>query len=305
MLGKSSIFHLLHSEMARVSPKLIKDAYRRSPLLPYYLRANRNLEAAYQELKWVQNELPREKWLQASRLRNNLYPLQYILGTQPFGELEIRCRKDVLIPRPETEEWVLKMCNILKDHTKTNLLIVDACTGSGCIALLTKYELGSTTRVSAFDISDHAIELASENRDVNSIDIDIFKADLKTPITLKNNLVDLVLSNPPYIPLRDYKQPVLLNGVEKSVRKFEPRLALVGENEFYEYLVRNLVVPNGAQGFIFELGYIEQAIFVKDELSKDWECGVFFDYSGNIRCCIGWKRGSNFSFLREMCNELI
>ncbi|CAH2350432.1 mitochondrial MRF1 N(5)-glutamine methyltransferase Mtq1p [[Candida] railenensis] len=293
--------------MARISPRLIKDAYSISPLLPYFLRANPNISLAKQELKWVQEELPQSEWRKAARSRHNLYPLQYILGSQPFGSLDIICKEKVLIPRPETEEWVLRLCSVLKESAQ-NLSIVDACTGTGCIALLAKHELKDSAKVAAFDISTDAYQLSMLNRDAHKLDVNIVKADLSEPAQLMHicSSFDLILSNPPYIPLSDYKLPVTLNGIEKSVRKFEPKSALVGEMEFYDLLVQNLVRPFGASGFVFELGYREQAEFIRKQFcEEEWGSGILKDYSGNVRCSIGWKRGSNLDILERLCDEVL
>ncbi|CAK7891643.1 mitochondrial MRF1 N(5)-glutamine methyltransferase Mtq1p [[Candida] anglica] len=294
----------------RISPRLIREARNHSPLLPYLLRANRNIERAAQELKWIQNELAPSQWKNAVIMRHNLHPLQYILGSQPFGSLDIKCRENVLIPRPETEEWVLKLCSILQHRQgkQRKLQIVDACTGSGCIGLLTKYELQDDISMTMFDISEHAVELSMENQtQYSSLDANILQLDL-SDVNLADKLPtqqDLILSNPPYIPLSDYKRPVLLNGVEESVRLYEPQLALVGENEFYSMLLENLVKPTSANGFVFELGYREQAQFIRNNLGDDWICGVYYDYNDNIRCSIGWRVGSEMSYLQDMCNEIL
>ncbi|KAG7821708.1 hypothetical protein KL928_000183 [Ogataea angusta] len=65
---------------------------------------------AAQELRWIQQELPKSQWQTAVEQRARLVPLQYILGSQPFGDLTIKCKPGVLIPRNDTEEW----CEALK-----------------------------------------------------------------------------------------------------------------------------------------------------------------------------------------------
>lgn len=92
-----------------------------------------SLQQAKQEAVWISQELPESKWFDACEKRSNLVPLQYILGNQPFGKLDIKCEEGVLIPRLDTEEWVLEATNLLKNINIDNL--IDYCTGSGCIGL--------------------------------------------------------------------------------------------------------------------------------------------------------------------------
>lgn len=306
--------------MPRIAPRAIREAVKTSRLLPPLLRANRCLEGAKQELKWIQNELPEDKWKDAVLRRAKLEPLQYILGTQPFGELDILCKEGVLIPRWETEEWTNLLADQLVEKFMHHpLAIVDACSGSGCIPLLLNHRLkdrGIIADIRAFDISEKAYELIRANLALYQ---EVFGQDISNFTISKANLLnseemahlaeckpDLIVSNPPYIPIRDYNLPVLLNGVERSVREYEPKLALVGENEFYSALIENLVLPLGAEGFVFELGYMEQVDCVKQLLEekepKKWETGTYRDSGGNIRCIIGWLRKSPMSFLQNMCN---
>ncbi|PBP17490.1 hypothetical protein BUE80_DR011730, partial [Diplocarpon rosae] len=106
-------------------------------------------------------------------------PLQYLLGSQPFGTLDIRCRKGVLIPRPETEAYTAHVAKLLLGKRlhpalmkplgrtkKTPLRILDLCSGSGCIALLLHCLLKSRKpylAILGLDISPNAISLARQN----------------------------------------------------------------------------------------------------------------------------------------------
>ncbi|KAI0534939.1 S-adenosyl-L-methionine-dependent methyltransferase [Xylaria digitata] len=104
-------------------------------------------------------------------------PLQYVLGTQPFGDLEILCTKGVLIPRPETEAWASMLADLMlspplsPDRTgvkdEEELHILDLCSGTGCIGL-SLYVRGMATkgtavRVSGFDVEPRAVRLARRN----------------------------------------------------------------------------------------------------------------------------------------------
>jgi hypothetical protein len=98
--------------MPRLPPSLIKRAWCVSPLLPLLLRTCRTLESARHELRWLREHvlerahgngqlarLERYALLTLCQQRSRGVPLQYLLGSQPFGELDIICRPGVLIPR--------------------------------------------------------------------------------------------------------------------------------------------------------------------------------------------------------------
>ncbi|EMG48715.1 Mitochondrial ribosome protein, small subunit [Candida maltosa Xu316] len=204
-------------KMPRLTGRLIREARRISPLLPGLLPVNRTIERALLELKWIKNELPENEWKQAVRQRSRFVPLQYILKSQPFGELNILCKKGVLIPRWETEEWCLRLTEHLNSSGLKNLSILDVCTGSGCIPLLMSHELsGTNANIYAFDVSEQAVSLANENLSSyklkynTQINLNIYQADVFDPEVIKNiklPKLDLVTSNPPYIPQSDYIKP--------------------------------------------------------------------------------------------------
>ena len=101
--------------MVRLSPRTLRQAFKESPLLPILLRSCRDLSSARNELRWLHESVKESpNWSKdgkvysdsdADRLRKLCIqrgrgvPLQYILGTQPFGDLNIKCRQGVLIPR--------------------------------------------------------------------------------------------------------------------------------------------------------------------------------------------------------------
>lgn len=178
--------------------------------------------------------------------------------------------------------------------------MVDACTGTGCIPLLMKHELRDWN-VGAFDISDRAVNLAQVNCQILDVQVDVHYGDVFDKETMKIwGKVDLITANPPYIPLQDYRKPVALDGPENSVRLFEPQLALVGNLEFYCALVENLVVPLECKGFVFELGYEEQAAATESMLSNNWGVGRYYDLAGKLRCVVGWRKDSELELLQQL-----
>ncbi len=143
-------------------------------------------------------------------------PIQYILGTTSFYGLDFEVNKNVLIPRPETEElvgWIIK-----ENSIKENLKILDIGTGSGCIAIsLAKNFLNSD--VFAIDVSSSALEIAKKNAKINNVNISFIKQDILEVDSL-NQKFDIIVSNPPYV--RNLEK----HEIHKNVLDNEPHLAL-------------------------------------------------------------------------------
>ncbi len=208
------------------------------------------------------------------RLQTN-EPFQYILGKTEFYGLEIKCDYRALIPRPETEElveWVMEVA--ASENT-----LIDFCTGSGCIALALKNELPSAT-VLATDYSDKALSLSKENASALKLDVEFILHDAlsdQLPSTLTEQSIDIIVSNPPYIPELDKQE------MQANVLDYEPHMALFVENEnaliFYKAIARQaakLLTENGL--LFFEIHErlaletkeaIEALGFIDVEIRKD------------------------------------
>ena len=102
------------------------------------------------------------------QIRQDKKPLAYILGFVPFLSLKIKVAPPILIPRPETEEWVEKTIAMLQPIQDQPLKILDIGTGSGCIALALAHHLPNA-KITAIDINPQAIALATENTKINNI----------------------------------------------------------------------------------------------------------------------------------------
>ncbi|KAH3679395.1 hypothetical protein WICMUC_001015 [Wickerhamomyces mucosus] len=281
--------------MVRIPTNLILRARKKSSLLPLLLKPCKTIDSAEQELRWIQNELPQNQWLKACYLRSNNVPLQYILGSQPFGDLNIKCKKDVLIPRWETEEYTLKLVDQLRS-IKESLKIIDICTGTGCIPLLLGSKLKNSS-VKGIDVSEKAILLSNENKVLNSIPNVEFRSGDVFDANIVQEKYDIVVSNPPYISADDFKS----SSTEISVRLYEPKLALVGGNEFYTALVNNVLLSTDAEGFLFEIGYTHQYKHTRNLLNlNQWNTCLYFDSAGNARAIIGWKKGSKMQILENI-----
>ena len=154
------------------------------------------------------------------RRRASREPMAYILGTKGFYNHDFVVDKHVLCPRPDTETLVEACLPLLKpDQT---WYLADIGCGSGCIGLsLTAAHPG--VRLYATDISDHALECTRKNTEKLELSdrVAILKGPFLEPIP-PNRPIDIVLSNPPYIPTADIDQ------LEPEVSVHEPRMALDG-----------------------------------------------------------------------------
>lgn len=155
--------------------------------------------------------------------RKNNYPLQYIIGNVNFYGYEFNVRKNVLIPRFETEQLVYHVSEFIKKNFDKTIKIIDLGCGSGVIGITLK-KLFDAVNVTCLDISDDALILTKENADKLKADIEVIKGDM-----LENNAdkYDVIVSNPPYIRTDE--------EIESIVRDNEPHLALYGGNDGLDY----------------------------------------------------------------------
>ncbi|MDB3913542.1 peptide chain release factor N(5)-glutamine methyltransferase [Flavobacteriaceae bacterium] len=186
-------------------------------------------------------------------------PIQYIIGKTEFFGLPFNINKEVLIPRPETEELVervIKEVSLIKTYkTDSNettnekqLKILDIGTGSGCIAISLKKEIPSS-KISAIDVSNEALRIAKKNALLNKVDINFIHLDILKTNNL-DKLYDVIVSNPPYV--RELEKKEMKNNVLNN----EPHLALFVDNKnpllFYNKiaeLAKNFLTKNGQLHF--------------------------------------------------------
>lgn len=154
------------------------------------------------------------------------YPIQYLIGYVNFYGNKIMINKNVLIPRFETEFLVEKTLKYIKKLNIKNPIILDLCTGSGCIAIALKKELKEST-IYASDISKKALNIAKKNIELNNVEITLLKSNLFKKI--KNIKFDVIISNPPYVS-KSEKLP-------KEV-KYEPKLALFSKDKGFEFTTK-------------------------------------------------------------------
>lgn len=176
-------------------------------------------------------------------------PLPYITGRREFWGLSFEVSPAVLIPRHETE-IIVEVALELFPSTAAALTIVDACTGSGVVAIALARERPNA-RIVATDISMAALDVARRNTARHGVAdrVQFVCGDLLDPIT---EPVDLIVCNPPYVA------EVSRLGLQPEVREHEPAVALFGGRDGLQFVARtvNAAPPRlrGGGCLVFEFG---------------------------------------------------
>lgn len=207
-----------------------------------------------------------------NRLRH-YEPLQYILGEASFCGLSLKVNEAVLIPRPETEELVAWMEADYAD--KSGMTVLDVGTGSGCIPIALACRL-KQPYVHAWDVSEAALQVATENAERHGVNITFRKIDV-----LRSGCpvfpVDILVSNPPYIAEKER------SSMERNVLDWEPEVALFVPDDdpllFYRRIAElgwQMLVPSGALYYEINQAYGEETAellrsigYIDVELRKD------------------------------------
>ena len=211
-------------------------------LINYYLEISK--------IKYIQNP---QKQINKSKIKKLLIkikllkenmPIQYIIGEVVHKKLKFYLNKNVLIPRPETEE----LCNwVISSKNKINH-ILDIGTGSGFIAIILKKFINDC-EVEAWDNSTEALKVAKRNAKNNNVKINFKHIDI-----LDNDIpssgFDVIVSNPPYV---DYREK---NQINARVKDFEPNDAIFVNHDdnmiFYKKIIeksKRLLNQNGVLYF--------------------------------------------------------
>ncbi|MCD6544699.1 MAG: peptide chain release factor N(5)-glutamine methyltransferase [Flavobacteriaceae bacterium] len=214
--------NIFRSELANIYPKneidsffyMLSDTYLQLKKVDIALDPNLNITPSKEkEFNSALAKLKKEE------------PIQYIIGETEFYDLPFIVDKNVLIPRPETEElveWIINEVQSPKFKVQSNstdsLNILDIGTGSGCIAISLAKNL-TNAKVWALDVSKKAIEVAQNNAKLNHIDVQFLNEDI---LTLKKLPIkfDIIVSNPPYVRELEKEE------IKKNVLENEPHLAL-------------------------------------------------------------------------------
>lgn len=206
---------------------------------------------------------------QLIKRRSKREPIAYITGYQPFMSLDFNVNPSVLIPRPETEELVQIALKLVE-----NKLVADIGTGSGCIAIsLAKYL--PNVKVIGIDSSPEAIKIAQKNAEFHKVAdrCQFIVGNMFEPFNVVAKLalpnkIDIIVSNPPYIP------SAVIDTLETDVKDWEPRRALDGGEDGLDYikqLIQNAPNHLKADGMlIMEFG-IDQEESVKKLAEKNFK----------------------------------
>ena len=159
-------------------------------------------------------------WAAIAR-RESREPLQHITGLAYFRSLELEVGPGVFVPRPETEVMVGWAIDRLRAMDIAEPLIVDLCSGSGAIALAIAQEV-PRAQVHAVELSEEALVWTARNiaRIPAGKRVVLHQGDARTALAQFDGQVDLVISNPPYIPLEEWEY------VATEAREYDPQLAL-------------------------------------------------------------------------------
>jgi release factor glutamine methyltransferase len=243
----------------------------------------------------------KQQWAQLITRRGAGEPVQYMLGEQEFYGLPIEVNPSVLIPRPETEllveaimkhgrkMWIVDGAVVADQTESQGPLVVDIGTGSGaiCISLAA---FNPSWKLVAVDLSSEAIEVASRNVEKNTVTgrVSFLQGDLLEPVIKLGLRVDILVSNPPYIPSTDIPQ------LQREVRDHEPMLALDGGDDglycyrtMLEQMKRLPIIPKLVG---FEVGFGQ----ARDVASLMEQCGwwkhieIIQDYAGIERHVLGY-----------------
>ena len=202
-------------------------------------------------------------------------PVAYLVGHKEFMGLKFKINSDVLIPRPETEHVVETILNKIDTWGQEEVTIADLGTGSGAIIISIVKLANKAVRGVGVDISEASLDIAQENA-VNlgvNHQLEFKEGDLLEPL---NNKVDIIVSNPPYIPSEE------MSDLQTEVQQ-EPNLALDGGQDgldYYRTIINSAADYLTGQGLlIFEVGIkqsqdlkilLEQAGYSNIKIKKDY-----------------------------------
>jgi release factor glutamine methyltransferase len=230
------------SETLRTAAEILRQSEIIEPrreavsLLTLALRKDRAFLIAYPE--YDLNGEEEKRFLNFLQRRANREPLQYIRGNQEFYGLNFVVTPDVLIPRPETELIVEAAVEILREKEKPEICEIGV--GSGCISVSILREIKPAKAV-GLDISEKALKIAKINAENNQVSdrIELKISDVFE--TLQNEKFDLIVSNPPYVPIEDFA------SLQLEVRDFEPEIALTDGKDGFSIVEK---IISGAPDFL-------------------------------------------------------
>ena len=238
-------------------------------LVRHYLQVNRT------ELLMRLHDLFEDRYFEQLKIDLDRYasgvPVQHIIGYEEFFGRRFQVNEHVLIPRPETEELVVAVLDF-KKHLFENepVQLVDVGAGSGAISVTLALE-DPSFHVQAIDISEEALTVARNNAQSLDAEVSFSQGDLLEPLLAAKTKVDIIVSNPPYIPLSDAASLAI------HVREHEPHLALFGGEDgldLYRRFMTELPLCINEKGIVaFEVG-VGQAEVVREMLAATFPLAV-------------------------------
>lgn len=226
VLERASLFLKKHNREEGVAPLLLQ----------HFLHVSR--ERFYMQMRdVVPASVARDFWAAIEEHAATGIPVERITGKAPFYGRDFYVNHDVLIPRPETEELVENVLDVVhKNGWGRSLSIVDIGTGSGIIAITLALELANA-RIYATDISEDALVIARRNASELAAAVTFLEGDLLQPIEGNAVHPDILVFNPPYIAEEDR------TDLADTVRDFDPGQALFAADQglaVYQRLFRDL-----------------------------------------------------------------
>lgn len=207
-------------------------------------------------------------------------PLQYILGETEFYGYRIKVDKNVLIPRPETEQLVERVLEDIDRSGRESLRILEIGTGSGCISIALSKELEKKNieyNITGTDISEEAVRVAVENISINEAkNLQLIVEDFMGIDSLED--YDYIVSNPPYISMEDF---LLL---DTGIKEHEPDVALTDKSDgltFYRKMFTLLKEKSSQIKLFCEIGHEQKEKLqqlLKDQNISDYN--FYKDYNG-------------------------
>ena len=241
------IKNIYHKELDELYAKEEVDSFFYL-LIEHYLNLQRFVLALQPNLTLTkEEEQPLFEALSELKLQR---PVQYIIGSTSFMDLDFQVNENVLIPRPETEDlirWIVDEVKTSGPDKKSGLRILDIGTGSGCIAI-SLAKLLPDAKVFALDVSEKALETAKRNAERNAVKVEFILADILNFDGFASNF-DVIVSNPPYVRELEKKE------MHKNVLEHEPDLALFVSDEnplvFYKAITQLAKQNLSEEGMLF------------------------------------------------------
>ncbi len=216
----------------------------------------------------------------------NSSPIQYLSGTTFWRELKLKVTNKVLIPRSETELIIDIVFKVFGKKSK-KLLFAELGTGSGAISIALALEYPLWDGI-ATDIDEDVLEIAIKNYKNSSkqSNLKFYCGDWWTPLESFKGKIDLVISNPPYIPRDTYEK------LPKEVKHFEPKIALLGGEDGLKHIreiIQKAPLFLKEKGWLILENHFDQGEKVKKLLLKNkfTSIEIVNDLSGIGRFTIG------------------